>query len=128
MAQNESIGSNIENPQKISSILEPSLSKSSRNPTISAMRSQEVKGQTEKTKVSPLKMPSIKKEIDLEKSEAGLSKSELDPRVSLWQRDKELYDAQNKTVLHQIMVLTIQLDEAKNRISKCIFYFVNYFR
>jgi len=54
-----------------------------------------------------------------ENTEKGLWKLEADPRVSLWQRDKELYEAQSKTMLHQIMVLTIQLDEAKGRANEC---------
>lgn len=53
-------------------------------------------------------------------TEKGMWKHETDPRVSLWQRDKELYEAQSKTMLHQIMVLTIQLDEAKSRANECI--------
>lgn len=54
-----------------------------------------------------------------ESVEKGAWKLEADPRVSLWQRDKELYEAQSKTMLQQIMVLTIQLDEAKSRANEC---------
>ena len=42
-----------------------------------------------------------------------------DPKVNLWQRDKELYDAESKTMLHQIMILTVQLDDAKRRAEEC---------
>lgn len=52
-------------------------------------------------------------------SDKGMWKVEPDPRVSLWKRDKEMYESQSKTMLHQIMVLTVQLDEAKGRANEC---------
>ena len=86
------------------------------------MRSEETGADKQKT--PPVRLPPLEKFPGKEKPEMGLWKSELDPRVSLWQKDKELYDAQNKTMLHQIMVLTIQLDEAKQQATRCTLSFI----
>lgn len=49
----------------------------------------------------------------------GKWKLESDPKVSLLERDKELYDYQSKSIMHQIMLLTVKLNESKQRSKEC---------
>lgn len=42
-----------------------------------------------------------------------------DPRVSVLQRDKELYDYQSKSIMHQITALTVKLNETKQKSHEC---------
>lgn len=48
------------------------------------------------------------------------------PRIKLLQRDKELYEYQSKYMMDQIMSLTVQLDEAKQRANECIILILNF--
>jgi hypothetical protein len=45
--------------------------------------------------------------------------TEIDPKLALLLRDKELYDFQSKSIMYQITLLTVKLNEAKKRINEC---------
>jgi len=45
--------------------------------------------------------------------------SEIDPKLALLMRDKELYDFQSKSIMQQITLLTVKLSEAKQRANEC---------
>ncbi len=75
------------------------LSRSSRNFPVTVMRSQELMGRSTRLE--------------------SVGRAEADPRMALLQRDREIYDAQNRVMLHQVMILTIRLEESRQRAAKC---------
>lgn len=94
--------------------------KASRNVVVSAMNSQEVQGKTasqHSTKVS-----SDKLSIRDSQQETQVAKvlEHYDQRVILLQKDQEIYGAQTKKMMQTIVVLTTQLEEAKQKALECL--------
>ncbi len=114
-----SLPSSESEPERVAPEIAPSWNlvadpKVSRNTAVTAMHSQEVRGKN-------TGVPQTAERHALERSGSGVTRMEpcSDPRVAILQRDRDIYDTQSKTMLHQIMVLTIQLEESKQRSAKC---------
>ena len=91
--------------------------------------SEEAKSEKSATKIyrGVMRSPSVvitgseKVERKIPKSPLLISKvfSQHEKRLMLLQRDRDIYDAQNKKMMRQIISLTIQLEDAKVEAKKC---------
>eukprot|EP00826_Nyctotherus_ovalis_P021833 TRINITY_DN1711_c0_g2_i2.p2 TRINITY_DN1711_c0_g2~~TRINITY_DN1711_c0_g2_i2.p2 ORF type:complete len:120 (-),score=27.69 TRINITY_DN1711_c0_g2_i2:191-550(-) len=97
---------------------------STRTRTESATPECDITSESLTTQETSFDMPVERQAVYLEQtqsrkgSELGEEKAG-DPRVSVLQRDKELYDYQSKSIMHKIMVLTVKLNETKQKSHEC---------
>lgn len=103
--------------------------KTSRNDRVQGFVSEEKKSEKAvgKSNRGVMRSPSVanagteKVERKIPRSPLVISKvfSQHEKRLMLLQRDRDIYDAQNKKMMRQIMSLTTQLEDAKVEAKKC---------
>lgn len=102
--------------------------KPSRNISISSASSQEVKAKSSSQHPTPRTMTPLMEPLASEKVQKKDTGEKLqiaqvfeqhEQRMMILQKDKEIYEMQNKKMKQNILTLTSQLEEAKQQASRC---------
>lgn len=134
---NISEGGNSKRIPSVASLLVSTGINASRNDRVFATGSEEVKGERPATKTPSRPMPRSpsvampatpgilptqepRPQSRTAPLQIGRVFAQHERRLMLLQRDRDIYDEQNQKMMHQIMSLTTQLEDAKSEAIKCI--------